>query len=293
MSEPVVRAEAVSATDSLPKGTQYRVLFDQRTVTSFETYEHQIGESIKSERRTHIRKIAIDGAPYCLKIYRYPGLSGFRTWYLRSKAQREYTALSRCEFLHVNAVVPVGYSVARNKLGFVKQCCLLTQWESEKTVFKDWLGDEYHPESKRDALKLQGFLFEIGRQLKMLHENHLFMLTPFSKNIFVDPNQSGPESIQFLDAPYARELRSTSAAIWGQVRDLGAVVASTRKYVDQETFHAFYEGYGVDPFPKPNQSLDEKADVGSRVQLKQTLLPLALRMIRRGKRGKPSRKVDE
>ncbi len=259
----------------------YQDLFDPAELTSFDAYLNQNGESIKSETRTQIRKVTVEGTAYAIKVYRYPQLTGFRTWHFASKAQREYHALARCESLNVNALKPVGYSVSRNRLGFIKECCLMTQWEDDKLTFRDWLTDVYQKRPEEKADQLRDYLFEIGRQLKILHENHVFLLTPFTKNIFVSAG-----TVQFLDVPYTRELIPLPAAIWGQIKDLGALFTSTRKTIDHDTFHAFFDGYGEDPYPHPNRTLQDKAIQGRRSHLKRTPFQFIVRLIRRGKGAK-------
>jgi hypothetical protein len=291
---------------------KYQNVFDLDELTSFDSYLNQIGEAVKSEHRTHIRKVTYQGTAFAIKVYRYPQLTAFRTWHATSKAQREYQALVRCESLNINALKPVGYSVSRNRLGFVKECCLMTKWEDNKITFKEWLTNVYQKHPEQNAGQLHDFLFEIGRQLKILHENHFFLLTPFAKNILIrSDNHRAPENPQehavrdrvvaqqlpkeycstaalFLDMPYARELLPQPAASWGQLKDLGAVLASTRKHVDENTFKSFYEGYGQDPFPQTNRSIQDKATQGQRVHLKQTPFQFTVRLLRRGRWGKSS-----
>jgi hypothetical protein len=299
MSKAVDEFSGAAMSEPVSINPKYQNVFNQDELTSFDFYQNQIGTSIKSEPRTHIRKVAIQSTPYAIKIYRYPKWTGFRTWHATSKAQREYQALVRCESLNVNALKPVGYSVSRNRLGFVKECCLMTKWEDNKITFKDWLTNVYQKHPEENAEQVRRCLFEIGQQLKILHQNHLFLLTPFTKNIFIDPDapetrvvaQQLPkeyysESVLFLDLPYARELHPQPAAIWGQVKDLGALFTSTRKYVDPQTFQAFFQGYGEDPFPQQNRTLQHKAIQGRRVHLKHTPFQSIVRLIRRGRFGK-------
>ena len=265
------------------RGTQ-----DADSFVLFKHLTREPHEIIKSERRTEIRKVNTPQGKCALKVYLYPGLSGIRTCFSISKAEREGNALAFCNALGVNALIPIAVGAHRNRLGIVCRCYLITKWETDKTSFRDWMKNDYLDSPHLQRSRLRHYFYEIGRQMAILHRHNFFLLTPFSKNIYVSIGAMNEKSITFGDLPYARTLKSSFAANWGQTKDLGAIRASALKFVDTDAFDCFFSGYGQDPFATGGATLEEKSIKGARMHMKHTPLTAALRFFRRGQWGKKS-----
>jgi len=261
--------------------------FPESTFPDYDAFDSLTGESMKQEIRTTIQRVALPGVSDdepemdgVLKIYRYPGLTGLRTWGQPSKATRELFGLALCQACSFPSVEGMASGARRSPWGFVAECFILTRLEPDLTALRDWLESM---QGKPDATSIiEGALQELGQYMKACHAERLFILSPNAKNVHVRLASGRYAGLVLLDVPYARHIHADAGARWAQGRDLGALYGSIVKRTDPNHFEAFYAGYGDDPMGDSPEQLRKRTQRGAETFLHQTPLSRALSGIRRG-----------
>ena len=235
------------------------------------------GTLMKDEPRTIIRLLRHEEADaeahrpsFVLKHYKYPVMSQFRTWYLRSKAHREFDTLKYCMASGLPVVVPVACGVERTRAGSVKSCFIVTRYVEGFTCLRDWLRER--PSLSLDQQRaLTALLADVGGQIRRLHAARFFLGRLMAKNILVRSTAEGNFDWFLIDQPYARFCKPAFAARSFQLRDLGAFAGSLYDHGHEAAVRAFFEAYLPDPLGASDDALRRRATHGIRIYHNETL----------------------
>ena len=262
---------------SVQLDTAHEKAFPPDLYPDYASFVNAPGTLMKDEPRTIIRLLRHEEAPaearppsFVLKHYRYPIVAQFRTWYLRSKAHREFDTLKYCIASGLPAVTPVACGVERTPAGSVKSCFIVTRYIEGFTCLRDWLRQRPSL-SLGEQRALTAFLAEVGGQIRNLHAARFFLGRLMAKNILVRFNAEGNFDWFLIDQPYARFCKPTFPARSFQLRDLGAFAGSLYDHGHEVAVKAFFAAYLPDPLGASDDALRRRATHGIRIYHNQTV----------------------
>lgn len=262
---------------SIELNASYEEVFPISRFPDYGSFVNAPGALLKDEPRTVLRVLERGGGPgdapapsFVLKHYTYPLASQLRTWYLDSKAHREFAALGYCRALGIPVVEPVACGVERTRFGSVQSCFLVTRYVEGIICLRDWLY-QHSPLSTDEEGALEALLEDIGRQIRKVHVERFFLSRLMAKNILVRSTPTGAFEWFLIDQPYARFCKPKIAARSFQLRDIGAFAGSIYDHGLEGAFEPFFSTYLPDPLGGSDLALRQRAAHGVRIYHNQTL----------------------
>lgn len=184
-----------------------------------------------------------DGAEVVEKTYSFPTRKDRRRGALRgtllgrNKARREFANLEYLRHLGVSAVEPLGWTVARNRLGFVTRCTLTTRWV-EATDLAAWI---------RKATGDPGLLpspevwQRIGASVGGMHEGGFWHRGLSARNLLLEDVGEG---LYWLDATKSLTWPAGGLSVARKAHDLLRFWTPLRPHLPEQHQASFAQGYG-------------------------------------------------
>ncbi|MBM4261907.1 MAG: hypothetical protein FJ145_10805 [Deltaproteobacteria bacterium] len=244
----------------------YEHYFPDGEFGGYDAFLNAGGESVKSERRTHVVvQRRPSGSPrdgeraFVIKSYYYPFFPSIRTGFQKSKAEREYLGLAYLKQAGLSAAEPVAFGSARSWLGLVQSCFVITIFVEGSINLAQW-RKECTSQPGHNWAQSAFVVEQIGSMFRRLHEERFFLFATKPKNILIRHASTEKPELFFIDVPYSRSVRWNPVARWAQARDLGMFLGNFYPALTERETAAFYQGYLPDPLGGSESLLHTQVD---------------------------------
>lgn len=204
------------------------------------------GAALPSRReRSTVADLKLPEGHFFLKVYAYSGRWRLRTFFVTSRALREYRNLLRLGELGFRVPQPVAGGQART-LGFVSDSFVMTR--AVENPVPMWT---YVYEAAKAPFPFPGpaerrrLIEDFARLLRRAHEEKFFIHTLRSKNVLLT-REGERYAVHVIDVPFAGIWRWKLFPRAGRVRDLASLLKWGRALLTRTERMRFARIYGAD-----------------------------------------------